>query len=73
MGIIGMRTYFKMIGTPGRSLEAALDRRVTSCTYYQYALRRPATTSLVHERPNAPLILKYVLSREKPVFHENAL
>ena len=30
---------------------AALDRHVTSCTYHQYALRRPAAPNLVHERP----------------------
>jgi hypothetical protein len=68
-----MRTSFKMSGTPGPSLDTALDRHVTSCTYNQHALRRPATTSLVHERPERTAHLEDVLSREKPVLHENAL
>jgi hypothetical protein len=55
-----------MIGTPGSSLDTALDRRVTSYTYHQYALRRPPATSLVHERPAAPLILKDLLRAGRP-------
>jgi hypothetical protein len=31
-------------------MDAALDHHVTSCTYHQYGLRRPAAPSLVHER-----------------------
>jgi hypothetical protein len=50
-----------MIGTPDLSMDTALDRYATSDTYHQYALRRPAATSLVHERPAAPLILKELL------------
>ena len=32
-------------------MDTALDHHVTSCTYHQYGLRRPAAPSLVHERP----------------------
>jgi secreted trypsin-like serine protease len=32
------------------SLDTALDRHATSCAYHQYALRRPAAPSLLHER-----------------------
>jgi hypothetical protein len=47
----------------------ALDHHVTSCTYHQYALRRPAAPSLVHERPtrhsfrNTFLVSRQALAR----------
>jgi hypothetical protein len=56
-----LRTSFKMRARPDASLYTALDRHVTPRTYYQYALRRPATPSLVHECPERTLILKDVL------------
>jgi hypothetical protein len=55
------RTPFKKSGTPDASLDTALDRHVTARTCHQHALHRPATPSLVHERPAAPLFLKGVL------------
>jgi uncharacterized protein len=58
-----LRTPFKKSGTPDTSPDTALDRHVTARTCHQHALHRPATPSLVQERPAAPLFLKGVLSR----------
>jgi uncharacterized membrane protein YoaK (UPF0700 family) len=41
---------------------AALDRHVPSCPCYQHGLHRPASPSLVQQRPSRTLILKQVLS-----------
>jgi 4-amino-4-deoxy-L-arabinose transferase-like glycosyltransferase len=53
-------TPFEKSGTPDASLDTALDRHMTARTCHQHALHRPATPSLDHERPTAPLFSKGV-------------
>ena len=53
----------------GCVLDAALDHPVTSCAYHQYALRRPAAPSLVHERTGRTV---YSETRSKNVSQRTA-
>jgi hypothetical protein len=57
-----VRTRLKILTRPDASLDTALDRHLTARTCHQHALRRPAATSLVQERPGRAHIFRRVLN-----------